>query len=85
MSNTKQYKESAAPLWFKGKGDFMMSLDINDEVLDRIVTQAELGGKVRIRFLKEASKKSERSPDAYLEFISKDENETYKAGRTARE
>lgn len=85
MSETKRvYKDSAAPLWFKGKGDFMLSLDINEEVLDRIMSQAEVGGKVKIRFLKEESKKSDKSPDAYLEFTSREDNEAYKAGRTQR-
>lgn len=86
MSNQvkREYKESAAPLWFKGKGDFMLSLDINEEVLDRIMSQAEVGGKVKIRFLKEESKKSEKSPDAYLEFTSREDNEAYKAGRAKK-
>lgn len=85
--NKPTYPESITPL-FK-QGFRQNSLIINDEIMEKLAG-VELGGRLVVRFLKEESVKTSKSPTAYLEYLTpnqvadaKQKYEEYKAGKGA--
>ncbi len=79
-SNEKKFNMTICPLWSDKFGGFS-GLVINDEIFDAL-QQLEKGGRLVIKTLKPESRKSEKSPHAYLEYISKEDVATI-ATRTA--
>lgn len=66
--NNRDYPVSVAPLFKSGEFGYQ-TITINDEVLTKLEGVGH-GGKFLIRFLKEESRKTEKSPVAYLEYLT---------------
>jgi hypothetical protein len=89
MSNTKneekKFNTTIVPLWTTQNGN-MFSMVVGPEHFDAL-QQVEIGGKLFIKMLPEDRRKSEKSPNAYLEYVSKEDVAKYKEqtkGRTSR-
>jgi len=76
----KDYNTTIVPLWETRNGGAFMSIEIGPEHFDAIRTM-QVGGKLVFKLLKEEYRKSEKSPNAYLEYISKDKVEAFKTAR----
>lgn len=57
-----------------------MSMPIDDVVFDALQS-VERGGKFVLKVLEPGSRKMEKSPHAYLEYISKEDVEAFEANR----
>lgn len=64
----KEFNPSISPLYRRESGS-LVSLVVNDAILAELA-KVQLGGKLSIRFLKEESKKSDKTPDAYLDYVT---------------
>lgn len=64
----KKYPLTVAPL-FKSGNFSLNSITITPEIIEKL-GEIEVGGKFTIRTLKEESRKNERSPNAYLEYLT---------------
>jgi len=60
------YNLSISPLWYNQRGN-LRGLVVDKEVYDAI-QKVEIGGKLLIKFLD--GKKGEKTPDAYLEYLT---------------
>ncbi len=80
MSTEKKYNVTVAGLW-KTKTGSLMSMPVDARVLDALKNASEGGGKLVIKFLREESRKTEKSPHAFLEYMSKEEVDGFSAGK----
>lgn len=77
-AKTKQeFNLTIAPLWAKESGN-LFGMKIEADHYDAL-QQVEVGGVFAVKFLKEKSRKSDKSPNAYLEYITPAKWEEYKA------
>jgi hypothetical protein len=76
----KKYNLKVAALWATRSGTMYMSMPVDDQVFDAL-QQVEKGGKLVFKVLAEESRSKDTSPHAYLEFMSKEDVETYNKGR----
>jgi hypothetical protein len=75
-TTNKKFNLTIAPLWVTKNGH-MMSIEIGPEHFDKI-QQLEKGGKLMVKMLPEDKRRSETSPNAYLEYISKEDVQAFK-------
>lgn len=71
MSN-KNYPATVAPMWKQGYK--YASLSVNSEILDLLKTVEE-GGQFSFKTIKDEYRKGERSPQAYLEYLTPEQVE----------
>lgn len=83
MSNDKKYNLSVSPMWQTQSGGYK-SLKINDEILEAL-SQLKPGGMLIIKQLPNERRKNENSPNAYLEYVSPEAIEEFKAKRAGQE
>lgn len=72
---SKKYYTTVTPL-FKA-GYQMKSLSVNPEILE-VLSNIEAGGRLIVRTLKEESRTSDKSPVAYLDYMTPAEVEAEK-------
>jgi len=79
MSKTdkKEFNLSLVPMWDTKSGN-AFSIEIGPAHYDAL-QQVEVGGKLFFKRLPEERRKSENSPNAYLEYVRKEEVAKYKA------
>jgi hypothetical protein len=73
----KEFNLTLAPMWDTKNGN-AFSIEIGPEHYDAL-QQVEVGGKLFLKRLPEERRKSENSPNAYLEYVSKEEVAKFKA------
>ena len=78
MTNNKKYNLTLSPMYKAGKNDNFISIEITPAIFDAL-QNIEIGGKLFFKQTKQ--KKTDKSPDAYLEYISKDEVDRFKASK----
>lgn len=78
MSQSKYLNTKLAAMWAYREGSLYMSMPVDDMVFDAL-QNVEKGGKLVLKILKEESRRSEKSPYAYLEYISKDDVDAFQA------
>lgn len=73
MDTKKKYRNnlSVTPLW-ESKGGNLLSLKIDDELFDKL-QQIEKGGKLIVRHVPAKDGASEKRPQAYLEYMTKED------------
>ena len=74
----KKYNLTIVPLWATSREGSYMSIEIGPEHFDNLA-KVEVGGKLVFRVLPEEFRKTDKSPNAYLEYISKDDVAAFKA------
>jgi len=67
MSNEKKYPLSLTPMY--SHGFEFRSITVTPEIVSAL-SQIETGGKLRMRLLKDEWRKTEKSPNAYLEYLT---------------
>lgn len=73
----KKYNLSLSPLW-QTRAQNLMGIEVDDKILEAL-SQVKAGGKLFIKFLEEDKRKNDKSPHAYLEYLSPEEVAAYKA------
>lgn len=81
MAEEKKYNLSVTPMWNTRNGN-LMGFEIGPEQYDAL-QRLEKGGKLMVRFLRPDQRKNDRSPDAYLEYLTASEVERYKNTKEA--
>lgn len=84
--NGKKYNETIAAMWFPRSGNqfLLQGMKIDERSLDAIRSfgsQAEVGGKLILRIIPEEKRKTETSPAAYLEYVTKQDVEAFENSR----
>lgn len=79
----KKFNLSISPLWLT-KGANFSSVTVNAQVLEAL-KQVQPGGKLIVKVLAEERRKNEDSPNAYLEFMSKEEIDEFRNRKRAEE
>lgn len=77
----KKYNLTLIPLWETKREGSYMSLEVKPEHFDAF-GKIEVGGKLVFRVLPEEYRKNEKSPNAYLEYISKEDVAAFKKRNT---
>lgn len=76
-----EYNDTITPM-FESAGGHFYSLTVSEEIYEQ-VQKVKVGDKLTMRLLKDSSRKTEKSPHAYLERIDKAKVDEYAAEREA--
>lgn len=78
-----KFNLSIAPLWLTKSGN-LASITVSDQTLDAL-KNVKPGGKIIVKFLPEERRRNQDSPNAYLEFMTKEHMDEFKRKRQEAE
>lgn len=83
MEDKKEYNLTVSPLWATQSGNFQRFIK-DEEALNELkeaISQLHVGGKLLIKNVKEEYRNGEKSPHAYIEFITKEKVDEFNKQR----
>lgn len=78
-----KFNLSIAPLWMTKSGN-LASITVNDQTLEAL-KNVKPGGKIIVKYLPEERRRNQDSPNAYLEFMTKEHMDEFKRKRQEAE